>query len=107
MFIQLVLSVLLINVIDVVTHDPQLSQSGIVFTLFDCFLECVAHNGDQHVQESDLNHESRDQEKQVDEHLLIARCPKSIKLELAEAQLILILEGIKDPETADVRNELG
>ena len=58
MLVQLVFSVLFLDVIDVVTHDSQLRQSGIVFTLLDCFLECVAHNGDQHVKESDLNHES-------------------------------------------------
>ena len=70
MFVQLVLSVLLINVIDVVTHDPQLSQSGIVFTLFDCFLECVAHNGDQHVQESDLRDEGGAQKDHVADDII-------------------------------------
>ena len=89
MFVQLVLSVLLINVIDVVTHDPQLRQSGIVFTLFDCFLECVAHNGDQHVQESDLRDKRGEYKDQIADSEKPMVC-EAIQDKLTKHQHVLI-----------------
>ena len=52
---------------DLVSHYLQLRQTRIIFSLLRGPIKSIAHDGDQHVQEGDLDEERRENEENVDE----------------------------------------
>ena len=65
--------------------------------------ESVAHDGYKHVQEYDHDQESRQEEQDIAHRALATAFHVSISIELAQAELIHILKGVKGPERADIR----
>ena len=51
-----------IDQLNVVAHDLQLGEPGVVFAFLSDALERVAHDRDEHVEERDLDEEGRQDE---------------------------------------------
>lgn len=113
-----VLSGVLITIdkVGVLTHDGQSHDPGIVRLLFFLLTQSLAHDGDQHVHEHNLDQVCGHDKQYVDEDNIQRRrswvsltCRVRIvgvNRELSEAQLVHGREGIKEPEVEDWRDPL-
>ena len=104
--ILIVVNVVRVDQVDVVTHDLELGHPCIVISLFSGMVKRIAHDSNEHVQEHDLNQKRAREEEQVDQEAIAFSRTVAIRHELAQAQLILAHEGIKDPESTDVGQDL-
>ena len=101
-----VLDVIPLDQMDVVTHDLELGLASIVLHIVRLLVECVAHDGDQHAQERDLDQESACEEEDVDQELLMCGLTVAVNHELSETQLVDSHKGVEDPELAKVGHDL-
>ena len=101
-----VLDVIPLDQMDVIAHDLELGLASVVLHIVRLLVECVAHDGDQHAQERDLDQESACEEEDVDQELLMCGLTIAVNHELSETQLVDSHKGVKDPELAKVRHDL-
>ena len=90
----------------VVAHDLELGLSGVVVALLSRPVKGVPHDRDQHVEERDLDEEAREEEEREYKRLADLRIAIGVDFELAKAQLVLVLEGVEDPEVGKVWHDL-
>ena len=91
--INVVDHIILVYQVDVVAHDAELGQSGIVLSFLGSLCEGVAHNGNQHVEESDYEQKCSHKVENVDDELLLTIL-KGIRLKLTQTELIQNDKGI-------------
>ena len=73
----------------IVTHQLQFSLSGVNITILSDLIESVRHDGDQHVQHSDLRKSSRQKEKcKAQSFIRVFRIVLNIKLTKSEQVLV-------------------
>lgn len=95
----------MVDQLDVITHDLQLGNAGIVLLLLSSLRESVAHDGYEHVQEHDHDQERCQEEKNIAHRALAATIHVGISFELAKAELVHILKSVEGPYRADIRHQ--
>ena len=82
----------------VLTHDGHFVHKGELRLSIDDVLECVGHNGDEHIQEHDLGEESGGEEDQPAE-VPLWMVFEAIDEEFAKPQQVLVDERIEEKVT--------
>ena len=105
MLCTIIVLLILVDQLDVIAHDLQLGDAGIVLCLLSGLRERVAHDGDQHVQEHDHDQEACQQEQDVAHRSLVVTFHVGICVELTQAELVHIFKRVKDPQPTDIRHQ--
>ena len=85
----------------VACHDLKSRHATVVLLILEGFRVGFAHDGDEHIEEGDLNEESSQDEKDVAELDIDVTVAYLFSLELTQSQLILVLEDIQHPIVAE------
>ena len=102
--IFIIILLILIDQLDIITHNLQLGNAGIIFFLLSSLRKSVTHDSDKHIQEHNHNQEGREQEQDVAHRALVMSFHIRLRVELTQAELIHNLKGVPGPEWTDIRH---
>ena len=92
---------------NVVLHDLELCNPGIVIFLLRGLGEGVRHDCNEHIEEHYLDQESGGKEKYIAQDSRASICRECINFEFTQAQLVLVLKCVEEPEGCDCWDEVG